>query len=90
MKQVLFFIIVICQISLTAQTTVSGKVIDREGEPIIGANVFLDGTYDGTSTNEKGEFFFRTSEKGIQTLKISFISYVPYSKTADVKHFQNC
>ncbi|WP_347174024.1 TonB-dependent receptor [Polaribacter uvawellassae] len=87
MKRLLFFIIAICQISLAAQTTVSGKVTDKKGEPIIGANVFLDGTYDGTSTNEKGEFSFTTSEKGIQTLKISFISYVPYSKTADVKTF---
>ena len=87
MKQVLFFLIAICQISLTAQTTVSGKVTDKKGEPIIGANVFLDGTYDGVSTNEKGEFSFSTSEKGMQTLKISFISYEPYSKTADVKTF---
>ncbi|WKD84794.1 TonB-dependent receptor SusC [Polaribacter huanghezhanensis] len=87
MKQVLFFLLVICQISLTAQTTVSGKVTDKKGAPIIGANVFLDGTYDGTSTNEKGEFSFTTSEKGIQTLKISFISYVQYFKTADVKTF---
>ncbi len=87
MKRLLFFIIAICQISLAAQTTVSGKVTDKKGEPIIGANVFLDGTYDGTSTNKKGEFSFTTSEKGIQTLKISFISYVSYSKTADVKTF---
>ena len=87
MKQVLFFLIAICQISLTAQTIVSGKVTDKKGEPIIGANVFLDGTYDGVSTNEKGEFSFSTSEKGMQTLKISFISYEPYSKTADVKTF---
>jgi hypothetical protein len=87
MKQVVFFLLVICQISLTAQTTVSGKVTDKKGAPIIGANVFLDGTYDGTSTNEKGEFSFTTSEKGIQTLKISFISYEPYFKTADVKTF---
>ena len=87
MKRILFFIIAICQISLVAQTTVSGKVIDKKGEPIIGANVFLDGTYDGTSTNEKGEFSFLTSEKGIQTLKISFISYETFTKTADVKTF---
>ncbi len=87
MKRILFFIIAICQISLMAQTTVSGKVIDKKGEPIIGANVYLDGTYDGTSTNEKGEFSFLTSEKGIQTLKVSFISYESFTKTADVNTF---
>lgn len=87
MKRILFFIIAICQISLMAQTTVSGKVTDKKGEPIIGANVYLDGTYDGTSTNEKGEFSFSTSEKGIQTLKVSFISYESFTKTADVNTF---
>ncbi len=89
MKRILFFIIVICQISLVAQTTISGKVTDKKGEPIIGANVYLDGTYDGASTNEKGEFSFTTSEKGTQTLKVSFISYETYTKTADVKTFKN-
>jgi outer membrane cobalamin receptor len=87
MKQVLFFIIAICQISLIAQTTISGKVTDKKGIPIIGANVYLDGTYDGTSTNEKGEFSFPTLEKGTQTLTISFISYETYTRTADVKTF---
>jgi outer membrane cobalamin receptor len=87
MKQVVFFIIAICQISLISQTTISGKVTDKKGIPIIGANVYLDGTYDGTSTNEKGEFSFPTLEKGTQTLTISFISYETYTRTADVKTF---
>lgn len=87
MKRILFFLIAICQISLVAQTTVSGKVTDKKGVPIIGANVYLDGTYDGASTNDKGEFSFSTLEKGTQTIKVSFISYESYTKTADVKTF---
>ena len=89
MKRILFYIIAISQFSLIAQTTVSGKVTDNKGEPIIGANVYLDGTYDGSSTNEKGEFSFSTNEKGVQTLKVSFISYETYTKTAEVKTFKN-
>jgi hypothetical protein len=89
MKRILFFILTICQISLIAQTAISGKVTDKKGMPIIGANVYLSGTYDGASTNEKGEFSFSTSEKGMQTLIVSFISYETYSKTADVSTFKN-
>jgi len=89
MKQVVFFIIAICQISLVAQTTISGKVTDKKGEPILGANVYLDGTYDGVSTNEKGIFSFTTAEIGAQTLIISFISYEAYLITADVKTYKN-
>ena len=89
MKQVLFFMMAICQLSLIAQTSITGKVTDKKGLPIIGANVYLDGTYDGASTNDKGEFSFSTNEKGIQTLKVSFISYETFTKTADVKTLKN-
>jgi len=88
MKQVVFFIIAICQISLVAQTTISGKVTDKKGVPISGANVYLSGTYDGTSTNEKGIFSFTTKEKGTQTLTVSFISFETYTKTAEVSTFK--
>ena len=89
MKPILFIIIAICQISLTAQTTISGKVTDKKGVPIIGVNVYLNATYDGGTTNEKGEFNFSTIEKGIQTLIVSFISYETFSKTGDITTFKN-
>lgn len=87
MKQIVFLISFFSFLSLHAQTTISGKVTDKKGIPIEGANVYLEGTYDGTSTNEKGKFSFITTTKGVQTLKISFISYDTYSKTAEVKTF---
>ncbi|KGL64215.1 TonB-dependent receptor [Polaribacter sp. Hel1_85] len=84
MKRILFILLTICQFSLIAQTTISGKVTDSKSNPIYGANVYLDGTYDGGSTNESGDFSFSTSEKGTQTIVISFISFETYIKTADV------
>ncbi|QNM84178.1 TonB-dependent receptor [Polaribacter pectinis] len=89
MKRILFLLITLCQFSLIAQTTVSGKVTDSKNNPILGANVYLDGTYDGTSTNEKGEFTFKTEELGNQTLVISFVSFETYTKTANVKTLNN-
>ena len=58
-----------------AQTTISGKVIDYQNQPIIGANVYIDGTYDGATTDDEGNFSFETSEIGTQVLTISFLSY---------------
>lgn len=84
MRQILCILLIASQFSLTAQTTISGKVTDSNQQPIEGASVYLDGTYDGTSTNERGEFSFFTSEKGTQTIAISFISFETYLKTADV------
>ena len=89
MKQVFLFLCIIFQFSIIAQTTISGKVTDKKSNPIFGANVYLDGTYDGGSTNEKGEFSFETAEKATQTLVISFISFETYIKTADVSVLEN-
>jgi hypothetical protein len=89
MKQLFLFFCIIFQFSLIAQTNISGKVTDKKNNPIFGANIYLDGTYDGGSTNEKGEFSFETAEKAIQTLVISFISFETYVKTADVSTFNN-
>ena len=89
MKPLCLFIFTLFQISILAQTSISGKVTDKKNNPIFGANVYLDGTYDGGSTNEKGEFSFETTEKAMQTLVISFISFETYIKTADVSVLKN-
>ena len=72
-----------------AQTTISGKVTDTKGEAIFGANVYLDGTYDGGSTDEKGKFTFTSSEKGTQTLIVSFISFEEFSITANISSLKD-
>ena len=57
--------------------TIRGKVIDNTGEPVIGANVTVKGTTNGTITDIDGNFTL-TNAKG--TLVISFIGY----KTVEV------
>ncbi|BAO74310.1 TonB-dependent receptor [Winogradskyella sp. PG-2] len=67
-----------------SQTIISGNVVDNKNQPIIGANVYLDGTYDGATTLEDGNFIFTTTEKGTQSLIISFLSYETKTITDDV------
>lgn len=69
------------------QTSISGMVNDTSGIPISGANVYLEGTYDGASTDENGAFRFETSETGSQTLVISILGYEPYYQMGDVTYF---
>ncbi|MFC4633096.1 carboxypeptidase-like regulatory domain-containing protein [Dokdonia ponticola] len=66
-------------ISSYGQTTVTGTVTDSKGIPIEGANVYLDGTYDGASSGVDGTFSFTTSETGDQVLIVTFLSYESYS-----------
>ncbi|MGY8909187.1 MAG: TonB-dependent receptor [Flavobacteriales bacterium] len=89
MKHTLLLLFTIFTISFNAQTTISGKVLDNKNNPILGASVYLDGTYDGTSTNEKGEFSFHTEEKGTQTLVVSFVSYETFVKFDNVLNLKN-
>ncbi len=35
---------------------ISGKVTDKEGNPLVGASIKVKGTHKGTTTNEKGDF----------------------------------
>jgi len=56
-----------------------GKVTDEQtGEPIIGANLYLEGTSLGATTDLKGEYFILGVRPGSYTL---ICSYIGYSKT---------
>ncbi|MFT3903233.1 MAG: SusC/RagA family TonB-linked outer membrane protein [Niabella sp.] len=56
-KIVLLFTMVIVAVCSFAQTrTVTGRVVDEKGNPIIGATVTIEGTNTGTSADENGNF----------------------------------
>lgn len=72
-------------LGLFAQTKISGKVVDHlTGEALIGANVYLEGTTEGTSTNLDGSYSFTTNLKGKQNLVIQFVGFNPVSQEIDV------
>ena len=86
----LITLIVLCLINISyAQTTISGKILDNKNQPIEGANVYLDGTYDGATSNVDGEFSFTTEETGTQALVVSFLSYETKTIVDNVSKFQN-
>jgi len=57
--------------------------------PLTGANIFLDGTYDGASSDDSGNFFFETEVTGHQTLTVSYVSYEPFKLTMKVSEMKN-
>ncbi len=72
-----------------AQATISGTVIDEKKNPIVGANIYLEGTYDGASSDENGTYSFETSETGTQNLIVSMISYDTYMQAGDVSYLSD-
>lgn len=74
---------------VSAQTEISGKITDEKGEPIPGANVYIDGTYDGASTDEHGQFKFKTTAEGVKALVVSFLSFETLKVEISVTDFKN-
>ena len=58
-----------------SQTTISGKIVDEKNNSIPNANIYIDGTYDGATSSDTGEFSFTTTAEGNQTLVISTLSF---------------
>jgi hypothetical protein len=84
MKNFFFFnliiLITILQINLFAQNeigSIAGRVIDSEnGEPIIGANIIIEGTNIGTSSDLDGNFELKNVSVGEYKIIFSYISYL--------------
>ena len=53
---------------------ISGNIVDETGEPIIGANVLVAGTTQGTITDLDGNFALEVPEGGL--LDVSYIGYL--------------
>lgn len=60
--------------------TVKGVVLDNTGMAIIGANVLVKGTGNGTSTNIDGNFTLKANKGDIIT--VSYIGYQPQEQPA--------
>ncbi|OYU81886.1 MAG: TonB-dependent receptor [Flavobacterium sp. BFFFF1] len=87
MRPIITFLLLMLTLSGAAQTKISGKITDQRGKPLSGANVYLDGTYDGATTDGDGNFSFTTTEKGTVTMKVTYLAFEPFSETFEVGSF---
>ncbi len=86
------FLLLIFSMSCFAQEyRVNGYVKDVNNNPIAYANVVItknsegiEGSANGTSTDESGYFIIESLSAGNYTLKISFLGYTTYTKAVDL------
>ena len=74
----LLLLLLIMQTCLFAGVTgkLVGKVIDKNtGEPLIGANVIIQGTTLGSVADSEGRFIIINIPPGVYIIKVSFIGY---------------
>ncbi|WP_343613147.1 TonB-dependent receptor [Flavobacterium sp.] len=91
--QILFLIFCIISVpnSLFAQAknTVSGKVLDENGQTIPGANVSLKDTGKNVITDENGNFIFTDVIAGNYYVEATNVGYKTYKKEISVKEGQS-
>ncbi len=68
--------------SLSAQISVSGKVVDAQNQPLVGASILVKGTSNGTLADTEGAFTINNVLKG-STLVVSFVGYTSQEVIAD-------
>lgn len=82
-KLIVFAFVFFAIINLKAQDQIIGKVLEisNDGEiPIIGANVYWEGTSIGTTTDVNGKYTIQEAPSYPATLSVSFVGYILDSK----------
>lgn len=77
--------VAICtQFSIFAQHTISGKVNSENG-PLIGATVYIEGTYSGATTNVEGNYTIKNVPEGKLFLVASYLGYITQKVELNIK-----
>jgi len=74
----IFFLLFLFEISLLAGTTgkIAGKILDAASkEPLIGANVIIEGTSLGAATDIEGNYFIINIPPGTYNIRASLVGY---------------
>ena len=75
--------------SLLAQNEISGIITDKKQQPVVGANIYIKGTYDGAVSDKNGQFVFTSEKTGTQILVISFLSFETKEISGEINDFNN-
>lgn len=71
-----------------SQATISGKVTDQKNNPLMGVNIYIDGTYDGATTTETGDFSFETTTTGNQVMVVSYLAFDTQNIPVVIENYQ--
>nr|WP_321356839.1 TonB-dependent receptor [uncultured Draconibacterium sp.] len=80
MKTLLFILFQMLILFAHAQVKISGVVRSDSGSPLSGVNIFIQGTYDGTTTDSLGIFSFKTDASEEQTLIASCVGFETFGQ----------
>ena len=84
LKIKILLLILILPILIHAQNgSLSGSITDKSnGDPLIGANVFIKGTSKGAATNLDGTYLIKGIKAGVYDIEFTYIGYKKTVQTA--------
>lgn len=68
----------------TATKSVSGRIVDEKGQPLVGVSVIVDGTVNGTATGADGTYLIK-GVKDSDKLKFVYLGYKALLETVGTK-----
>jgi len=71
--------------NIFSQTTVQGKILDEQGEGLLGANIIINGTSQGTVSDQNGNFNLTTSKDIPFEIEVSFIGFESQNITVNTQ-----
>ncbi|MFY7666678.1 DUF5686 and carboxypeptidase regulatory-like domain-containing protein [Flavobacterium sp.] len=80
-KQIALLLLLFCSFSFAQ---IKGTITEKSGAPLPGVSVLLEGTYNGTSANEQGNYFLQISKPGTYTIVYQLLGYKTLKKTVQV------
>jgi TonB-linked SusC/RagA family outer membrane protein len=85
-----FLLLFLFPVALYAQTgSVTGTVVDVSGDPLIGVNVIVQGTTNGSVTNLDGKYTIPNLNLEVVNLEVSFIGYLNEKYSIDLSKTAN-
>ena len=82
-----FFQILFLLITTITQSQITGTVKDTSGQPLPYVNIFIENTYNGTTSNEDGYFELNISKTGNYTVVFQFLGYKTLLKKLEINQF---
>ncbi|SVA15197.1 uncharacterized protein METZ01_LOCUS68051 [marine metagenome] len=87
MKKYFFLLILLSSSSIFAQAgSIKGTITDRDdGDPLIGANIIIEGTTMGAATDVEGRYQIINVPAGEHVLKVTYIGYEDQQKPISIE-----
>ncbi|MDQ6843402.1 MAG: TonB-dependent receptor, partial [Bacteroidota bacterium] len=84
MNRILLFTLLFSANCGIAQVKISGKVVDNHNNPVRGVSISVINSYDGSTSDSAGNYFFTASEKGEQTLQATSGGYKSFEEKINI------